>query len=424
MNDCGERHPALSRCVGRSPAIQAVLDDVMCVATARCPVLLEGESGTGKELIAGIIHEISCEDGAPFETVNCGAIPESLLESELFGHVSGAFTGAIRAHRGVFERASRGTVFLDEIGEMALTAQVRLLRVLQDGSFVPVGGERKQKTRARVIAATNRTLEQAVRAGEFRRDLFYRLNVFPVRLPPLRDRREDLPLLIEHFFDERAEALDRPRPRVHPAALRRLMVYAYPGNVRELQNIVSALLIEARGGREILDRHVSAVFSRHRLRETLPESADDGSQRLQPGGEVGVWVIEQLRAYHFNIALAERMLTARRHDAGKARRVPVCSRSGLTYYLQGEAFRALTDERLNLEAAALRLSGDPTLAPAVRRRLEKFLSVAQRALERGGASPGQRMISLRQAFPKLPHGYRDDLLRLLEVIERESGSGS
>jgi hypothetical protein len=290
--------------------------------------------------------------------------------------------------------------------------------VLQDGVFLPVGGERRLKTQARVIAATNRSLEREVREGRFRRDLYYRLAVFPLRLPPLRERREDLPLLIDHFLKERSAELGQPCPRMQQAALRRLLVYSYPGNVRELQNIVSALLIEARGP-EIHDRHVSAVFARHRLSEASSSDGSASTPRLQPGGEVGAWVIEQLRVYHFNIALAERMLTARRRTTPR-RSIPVCSRSGLTYYLAGEGFRALVAERGNLEAAALSLAGDPSLAPRVQHKLGQSLRVAVQAWERGGRSPGTRMIALRKAFAKLPQAYREDLLRLSEVIDREA----
>jgi transcriptional regulator with GAF, ATPase, and Fis domain len=404
-------HPALSQCVGRSRAIRAVLADVVRVADTRFPVLLEGPSGSGKELIASIIHRLSCEGQVPFEAVNCGAIPEPLLESELFGHVAGAFTGAVRAHRGLFERAGEGTVFLDEIAEMSPAAQVRLLRVLQEHTFVPVGGEERRRTRARVIAATNRHLETDVKRGRFREDLYYRLNVFPIRLPPLRERHEDVPLLIAHFLGKYASEHGRVQPRLHPSALRRLMVYSYPGNVRELQNIVSALLIEARGAAEIRDRHVVAVFSRHGLHEPLaPETPGGAEGDGKSGHSVGAWVLDQLRLYHFNLALAERMLASRRRDAGNPRTVPVCSRSALTYYLQGECLRALAVDRGNVDAALLRLAGEPALVPRVRGKAARIMRSAHQAIDGGGSTPTQRMIALRKAFAKVPPEYQPDLL--------------
>jgi transcriptional regulator with GAF, ATPase, and Fis domain len=394
--------------------MRSVLSDLERVAEANCAVLLEGESGTGKELVARVIHDMSAGD-APFEAVNCGAIPETLLESELFGHVAGSFTGATRDHRGVFERAGHGTVFLDEIAEMSPSAQVKLLRVLQESNFKPVGGEKNRQSHARVVAATNRDLQREVKQDRFRLDLYYRLSVFPIRLPNLHERREDIPLLVEHFLDVHARELGTARPIMHPAALKRLMVYSFPGNVRELQNLVSALLIESRGTAEILDRHVVSVFSRHRLDHALLEEEIESD--AGPSIEVGRWVLEQLRQYGFNIALAERMLSTRRREAADGRRVPVCSRSGLTYYLQGEGFRALAHERWNVEAAAVTLAHEPAHRRRVRNKLIRFLETARGALERG-KTPSQRLIHLKKSFAKLPQEYQDDLYRVAEEYER------
>ena len=425
-------HPATARCVGESPAIRSVLADLASVADTPCPVLLEGESGTGKELIARIINEIGFGGRGQFEAVNCGAIPEHLLESELFGHVVGAFTGATYPHAGVFERAKDRTVFLDEIGEMPLQAQVKILRVLQEGTFMPVGGEALRNTRARVIAASNRDLKAAVRSGRFREDLFYRLNVYPIRIPPLRDRRDDIPLLIDYFLERYAAEMGCPRPRVEPTALRRLLLYAYPGNVRELQNIVRVLLIEARGTGEIVDDNVVAVFSRHRLTNEPPEgspgeseedgngepgASDDGDRRMPD--DIGPWVLRELRAFHFNVALAEKMLVARKLSGRDRQAVPVFSRSGLTYYLQGEVFRVLAEERWNLASAADRLAGDPVLVPRVRRRLDRIHASALAALRRGGKSAAKRAQSLRRAFAKMPASYRGDL----DLVAREFEGG-
>jgi transcriptional regulator with GAF, ATPase, and Fis domain len=422
MTERHDSHPALRRCVGHSDAIRTVLADVANVAATPCPVLIEGESGTGKELIAAIIHEISQGNSAPFVVTNCGAVPETLLESELYGHVAGAFTGAVRSHRGVFERAADGTVFLDEIGEMPQAAQVRLLRVLQEGTFIPVGGEERRRSRARVLAATHRDLRKGVRQGSFRKDLFYRLNVYPIRIPPLRSRREDIPPLIESFLESCAAELGLPCPRLHPAALRRLMVYSYPGNVRELQNVVRALLIEAQGAQRILDRHVAAVFFRHRLQESDlakeagPAEGSDADRQTRPA--TGPWVLEQLRRYGFNVALAERLLCARKRNALDSQAIPVCSRSGLTYYLQGEALRALAEERWDLDAAAMRVAEDAVLESRVRSKLERLIGQARKAVAQGGAAPGRRLLMLRKAFVKLPQTYHEDLVRLFREIEK------
>jgi DNA-binding NtrC family response regulator len=394
------------------------LSDIVSVAGTSCALLVEGESGTGKELTARIVHEISCGGSAPFEAVNCGAIPESLLESELFGHVPGAFTGAVRMHRGVFERAAQGTVFLDEIAEMSRSAQVKLLRVLQEGTFMPVGGEETRHSKARVVAATNRDLRDEVKDGSFRRDLFYRLNVYPIRLPPLRKRREDIPQLVESFLDKYSEEMGVPRPRLNRAALRRLMVYSFPGNVRELQNIVSALLIEARGSGEITDKNVVAVFSRHRVQETLAPEVEDGDPVVEAKKDMGRWVLDQLRLYHFNFALAERMLALRRKDAADPRDVPVCSRLCLTYYFQGEGLRALAGERWNLDAATIRISGNSALMPRVKGKLSRLMRGAIDTMKGGGGTPSSRLIALKKSFGKLPASYHDDLARFAREYEK------
>jgi DNA-binding NtrC family response regulator len=411
-------HPATLRCVGRSAAIQSVIADVVDVSSANCAVLLEGESGTGKELIARIIHDIGHE-GAAFEAVNCGAIPENLIESELFGHVPGAFTGAVRAHRGVFERAKGGTVFLDEVGEMPQAAQVKLLRVLQEGTFMPVGGEDLLRSQVRVIAASNRNLQHEVERGAFRRDLFYRLNVFPIRIPSLRDRVEDLPALIEHFLDGYSRELGRPRPTVDVTALQRLMVYSYPGNVRELQNIVRTLLIEARRSPVISDAHVVAVFSRHRV--------GDQTAVLEPAAmpatdDTGTWILGELRRCHFNLAMAERLLKSRKRVSLNAGSLRVASRSGLSYYLQGEGLRALIAEGWSVDRAAERLAGPggdaPLLVPRVRGKLGRFLKSSVATLKGGGATPAKRREALRRALAKLPDCYESDLDSLAREFER------
>ncbi|NVB42251.1 sigma-54-dependent Fis family transcriptional regulator [Pseudenhygromyxa sp. WMMC2535] len=228
----------LDRMIGRSEAMQKVFDLVRRVAPTRTNVLIRGESGTGKELVARALHKLSDRAEGPFVPVNCGAIPEQLMESELFGHVKGAFTGAAADRRGVFEIAEGGTLFLDEIGELDVTMQVKLLRVLQERSIRPVGGSKELSVDCRVVAATNRDLEAAVESGEFRSDLYFRLDVVRVVLPPLRHRSEDIPLLAARFFDRFNREMKRNLDAIGPEALDWLLTYDYPGNVRELENLI------------------------------------------------------------------------------------------------------------------------------------------------------------------------------------------
>ncbi len=232
-----------------SPAMQEALNLARRVAPTDASVLLTGESGTGKEVFAQAIHAGSRRAKAPFVPVNCGALPETLLESELFGHERGAFTGAIRTKPGRFEVAEGGTVFLDEIGELPQSTQVKLLRFLQDHTYVRVGGEELRRTDVRILAATNRSLEEMIREGKFREDLYYRLNVFPIRLVPLRERREDIPALVQQFLAKR----DRALSDLKPEALDYLKSYDFPGNIRELQNLIERACILAGSGP--IDRH-------------------------------------------------------------------------------------------------------------------------------------------------------------------------
>jgi DNA-binding NtrC family response regulator len=220
--------------VGRSRAMRESLSLAERVAQTDAIVLLLGESGTGKEVFAQAIHVASRRAEAPFVPVNCGALPEQLLESELFGHEKGAFTGAIRMKPGRFEAAEGGSVFLDEIGELPMSIQVKILRFLQDRTYVRVGGEEMRRADVRILAATNRHLEEMIHQGRFREDLYYRLNVFPIRLVPLRERREDIPNLVEHFLKQQERTLSD----LSPEALEHLRSYEYPGNIRELQNLI------------------------------------------------------------------------------------------------------------------------------------------------------------------------------------------
>jgi len=241
------RHVDTDPIVARSASMLAALDNVNLVAQHDSAVLLRGESGTGKELLARRIHRLSKRASRPFVAVNCGAIPEALVESELFGHEKGAFTGATTRHAGRFERAHGGTIFLDEIAELALPAQVKLLRVLQDGAFERVGGEGSVRVDVRVLAATHRPLETMLAAGTFRSDLFYRINVFPIVIPPLRERREDIPVLAHAVLQQTARRLGVAMPSFGPHALDRLSRCPWHGNVRELANTIERALISRKG---------------------------------------------------------------------------------------------------------------------------------------------------------------------------------
>lgn len=230
--------------VGANFGLKQVMYKVRQVASLDSPVLLLGETGTGKDVIANAIHFSSARSEGPFVSVNCGAIPDTLIDSELFGHEKGAFTGALSQKRGRFERANKGTIFLDEIGELPLQAQVRLLKVLQSREIERVGGVKTISLDIRIIAATNRNLEEMVAKQQFREDLWFRINVFPIWIPPLRDRQMDLPALIQHFVDHKARELKLPQiPTLAPGAIEPLMRYHWPGNVRELENIVERTLI-------------------------------------------------------------------------------------------------------------------------------------------------------------------------------------
>jgi DNA-binding NtrC family response regulator len=233
--------------VGKSEPMLRIFDLVAQVAPSRSTVLLQGESGTGKELIAKAIHLNSPRRDRSFVPVNTGSMPSDLLESTLFGHVKGAFTSAIASKKGLFEIADRGTLFLDEIGNMSMDTQSKILRVLQDRKFMHLGGVHELQADVRIIAATNVDLKQHVRDGKFREDLFYRLNVITIDLPPLRQRKEDIPLLVEFFLQKYAEENDRPAMRVTPEALRALLTYSWPGNVREVENVIERAVVLSSG---------------------------------------------------------------------------------------------------------------------------------------------------------------------------------
>jgi DNA-binding NtrC family response regulator len=266
--------------VGRSRAVQEVIKRAELVAETKSTVLILGETGTGKELVARAIHDRSAQRSMPLIKVNCAAIPEALLESELFGHIRGAFTGATTNKKGKFALADGGTIFLDEIATMSPTLQSKLLRVLQEREFEPLGAERSQRVDVRVIAATNRDLRQLVAQGKFQDDLFYRLNVIPIEIPPLRERREDIPALVEHFIRKHAQRTGRRIERLDDDALAGLQQYEWPGNVRELENTIERAVVLSQGP-TITSRAISVLGAAPQPSSALP------STKLRPNIE---WV--------------------------------------------------------------------------------------------------------------------------------------
>ena len=268
--------------VGRSGTLQHVLRQVEVVAPTDSGVLVLGETGTGKELIARAIHNLSARRDRPFIKLNCAAIPSGLLESELFGHERGAFTGAIMRKAGRFEVADKGTLFLDEVGDIPLELQPKLLRVLQEHEFERLGSTRTQQVDVRVVAATHRDLKQMVAEGTFRDDLYYRLHVFPLPVPPLRERREDIPLLVRHFVDEYARRMNRRIETIPPQAVEAFRSYSWPGNVRELQNFIERAVILSPGSvlrAPIADLKSPAVHTPKSELSTLEEMEREHVQR-------------------------------------------------------------------------------------------------------------------------------------------------
>lgn len=272
------------RIIGQSPALRRVFDLMSKVIESDSTVLITGETGTGKELVAQAIHYNSFRRTGRFVVQNCGALPEALLGSELFGHRKGAFTGAVADKKGLFEAAHKGTIFLDEIAETSPAVQVNLLRVLQDGEIRPIGDTLTRRVDARVIAATHRDLSEEVREGRFREDLFYRLNVIPIPLPPLRERREDIPLLAQHFLDETSKRTGKHPPGIHPDALNCLTAYDFPGNIRELENEIERAVALADDGSPVTPDLFSAAVRRaglHAPKAASPPPSLDGDAPIR-----------------------------------------------------------------------------------------------------------------------------------------------
>ena len=369
--------------VGESDSIQEVLVKIEQMAPVSSTVLIQGESGTGKELVAKGLHDLSPRRNEAFITVNCAALPETLLESELFGHEKGSFTGATERRLGRFELADGGTIFLDEIGDVPLSTQVKLLRVLESRSFFRVGGTQPIKVNVRVVAATNRALRDAVTLGEFRDDLYYRLNVLNIYLPPLRERRADIPLLVRRFIKEFGKTHDRQFRGITPEAMQRLVTAPWPGNVRQLRNLVESMVVLAPGGEirasdiplDILEGAISGGLLPVRLSAGLRDSGTAGQElefilrslvdlRLQ---------IEELRRRLDDspqrvqiIELADHSAVAEMSDEEQDGNRPVLYRPGMT---MAEV------ERATIEAALREYQGN-------RRRAAEVLAIGERTLYR------------------------------------------
>ena len=304
--------------VGRSFLVRALLDQIERVAPTPARVLVTGENGTGKELVARAVHKNSPRANRPFVEVNCAAIPSELIESELFGHMKGSFTGAVQDRPGKFEQADTGTLFLDEVGDMSPAAQAKVLRVLQDGVVTRIGGSKPVKVDVRVVAATNKELEGEIAAGRFREDLFYRLNVVPLAVPSLRDRREDIPLLVRHFLSLLARQDGLPSKGVDDDAMKRLQELDWPGNVRELRNTVERLLILASGPR-ITGADVDRLVGRRPGGEGggLGAVADAGTFEEFKHAAERAFLLAKLRQHDWNVSETARALEMPRSNVYK-----------------------------------------------------------------------------------------------------------
>ena len=303
--------------VGKSFAIRALVDRIEKVAPTDARVLITGDNGTGKELVARAIHSLSSRRDATFVEVNCAAIPSELIESELFGHMKGSFTGATADRPGKFEQADKGTLFLDEIGDMSLSAQAKVLRALQEGIVTRVGGERSIRVDVRVIAATNKSLEKEIEQGHFREDLFFRLNVVPIHVPPLRERREDIAMLVRHFADKAVQEQRLPSRGFAAEAIDRLARMEWPGNVRELRNTVERLLILARGSEVVsadVDRLVGGAAAPAAMSGELLEAGTfaEFKERAERA-----YILAKLREHDWNVSETARAVDMPRSNLYK-----------------------------------------------------------------------------------------------------------
>jgi DNA-binding NtrC family response regulator len=391
--------------VGKSAAIQEVVEKVAQIAPVGSTVLITGESGTGKELVARGLHRLSPRRGKPFIAVNIAALPETLLESELFGHEKGAFTGASSLRKGMFELANGGTVFLDEIAEMPPGPQTRLLRVLEQREFMRVGGSATLRVDVRVIAATNRHLRQAVELGEFRRDLYYRLDVLNIHLPPLRERREDIPLLVHAFIQELSREHQREFKGIAPEAMDILVGYDWPGNVRELRNLVESMVVLAPGS---IIRPVDIPPDvRHGARRTLPSPVVNGAALPQPG--VSSDSPARLPEFIF------RTLVDLKFDVEDLRRHPELTAAREAAVVE---MPAPTPERRLPEEFEVDLAAAPPAAPEAGQAIEFRIGMTMEDLERAAIIATLRSVggNRRRASDMLGIGERT-LYRKLKEYE-------
>jgi two-component system, NtrC family, nitrogen regulation response regulator NtrX len=303
--------------VGRSFVIHALMDNIEKVAGTPARVLVTGENGTGKELVARAIHRLSPRASKPFVEVNCAAIPSELIESELFGHMKGSFTGAVSDRAGKFEQAEKGTLFLDEIGDMSASAQAKVLRVLQDGELTRIGGNKRIQVDVRVLAATNKKLEDEIEAGRFREDLFYRLNVVPLNVPPLRDRREDIPLLAQHFINVLSEREGAPARFIDQGAIDALSSMDWPGNVRELRNTIERLLILSSGPRITATDVVRLTGPRPPEASSLGSLLECKTFEEFKGAAERAFLLAKLREFDWNVSETARALDMPRSNLYK-----------------------------------------------------------------------------------------------------------
>ncbi|MDH4070913.1 MAG: sigma 54-interacting transcriptional regulator, partial [Ignavibacteria bacterium] len=370
--------------------VKKIIGLIEKVAQSDAPVLILGESGTGKELVARALHRKSPRAVKAFVAVNCGALSETLLESELFGHEKGAFTGAVGERAGRFERADGGTIFLDEIGEVTESFQVKLLRVLQEGEFERVGGSRTLRVDVRVLAATNRDLKQQIAERKFREDLYYRLNVLSVELPPLRERDTDLPVLINHFLRREGEELTLSR-----IVLESLKTYRWPGNIRELESVIKrgALLARAEGSSMITMKHVS----------------DDIRAAAEAGSPLEERILQSMKEKRFS----RRSVTETAEELGGLNRGTVAE------YLRGEFLKAFHDHRFDKEATArfFSPSGDDDTTARVMKRLTDYLANIAEAVDR--TRPWDKAgETVKPKMKNLPQQYHETVIQVASAFHR------
>jgi len=390
-----QRHPSLERIRGSSPHTLELCTHIARVAETDCTVLLEGETGTGKELAAQTLHEIGRRRDGPFVALDCGALALGTVESELFGHVRGAFTGAHRDHAGCFQQAEGGTLFLDEVGNLPPEVQRRLLRVLQERRVRPIGGELSFPVDFRLIAASAIDLTEAVRSGSFREDLYYRLYVYPIRLAPLRERRGDIRELARSFISSAAEKLGWPTPGVEEPFFRILEAHHFPGNVRELEHVVERALLNAGKGMSLTGDELAEL-----LGGPGGGTAADGA--VPPGTQRGALVLKVLRRHRFNIQAASRALESGTDPVAGS--LPVSDRSTLRYYLRGEMIRAWLAEDGDLVRAVRTVAGPTGREEPVRRKMVLLLDSLQEMACRCEGSEELRR-QLLERFRKLPADY-------------------